>query len=225
VGAPIVPMAECRFAGISPGMDVAVFDADGHAVVGVEGELVVRQPFPSMTYGFLGEPERYEATYWSRWPDVWAHGDRAIIFDDGSALLPGRSDDVMAIAGKRVGPSEYEAIATALEPVTGAAAVGVPDRLKGEVAVVVFTSAAGSDDAALAAAIRRGVDEQLGRALRPAAVIAVSALPLTVSGKVHRRAVRAWLTGSDPGDLSGVQQLHARDELETHAARLAGGIS
>lgn len=222
VGAPIVPLRECRFAGISPGMDVAVFDAEGREVIGEEGELVIRQPFPSMTYGFWKEPERYVETYWSRWPDVWVHGDRAIIYEDGSALLPGRSDDVMNIAGKRVGPSGYEAIATELDEVTGAAAVGVPDARKGEAAVVVVTLGSGGDAALIAETIGQRVEASMGKAMRPRDVIAVSALPLTVSGKVHRRAVRAWLTGADPGDLSGAQQLESRDELVEHGARLVG---
>ncbi|CAN5777290.1 AMP-binding protein [soil metagenome] len=225
VGAPVVAMEECRFAGISPGMDVAVFDADGHEVVGVEGELVVRQPFPSMTYGFWGEPERYEDTYWSRWPDVWVHGDRAIIFEDGSALLPGRSDDVMNIAGKRVGPSEYEAVVTSIDGVTAAAAVGVRDPIKGEVAVLVITCHTDADPKALGTAITTQIEGLMGKALRPKDVICVTALPLTVSGKIHRRAVRAWLTGRDPGDLSGVQHLEHSDEIKTHAARFGEGVS
>lgn len=68
------------------------------------------------------------------------HGDRAVIFEDGSAVLPGRSDDVMNVGGKRVGPSEYESIATSLDDVTSAAAVGVPDPVKGEVAVLLITA-------------------------------------------------------------------------------------
>ncbi|MFW6090723.1 MAG: AMP-binding protein [Actinomycetota bacterium] len=221
VGAPVVPMRECRFAGISPGMDVAVFDGEGREVVGEEGELVIRRPFPSMTYGFWKEPERYEETYWSRWPGVWVHGDRAVIFEDGSAVLPGRSDDVMNVGGKRVGPSEYESIATSLDDVTSAAAVGVPDPVKGEVAVLLITAVPGSDEGSLAARIRERVDALMGKAMRPKDVIVVSILPLTVSGKVHRRAIRAWLTGTDPGDLSGAQHLESRAEIARHAARIA----
>lgn len=221
VGAPVVPMQECRFAGISPGMDVAVYDDSGKAVVGEEGELVVRQPFPSMTLGFWKEPERYEETYWSRWPDTWAHGDRAIFNHDGSALLPGRSDDVMNIAGKRIGPSEYESIATGVEAVTAAAAVGVPDRVKGEAAVVVVTARAGHDHVRVAGEICEAVTARMGKAMSPREVVVVRALPLTVSGKVHRRAVQAWLTGRDPGDLSGTQHLAAREELLRTGQRLA----
>lgn len=136
-------------------------------------------------------------------------------------MLPGRSDDVMNVGGKRVGPSEYESIATSLDDVTSAAAVGVPDPVKGEVAVLLITAVPGSDEESLAARIRERVDGLMGKAMRPKDVIAVSTLPLTVSGKVHRRAIRAWLTGTDPGDLSGAQHLESRTEITRHAARIA----
>lgn len=170
--------------------------------------------------GKPSSPERYEETYWSRWPDIWLHGDRPVILDDGSAMLPGRSDDVMNIGGKRVGPSEYESIATSLDDGTSAA-VGVPDPVKGEVAVLLITAMPGSDEDSLAARIRERVDALMGEAMRPKDVIVVSILPLTVSGKVHRRAIRAWLTGTDPGDLSGAQHLECRAEISRHAARIA----
>ena len=90
-----------------------------------------------MTNGFWRDRERYLETYWSRWPDVWAHGDWALIEDDGSWYIHGRSDDTLNVAGKRVGPAEVESAAVAHPLVAEAAAIGVPDEIKGE-RVVVF---------------------------------------------------------------------------------------
>ncbi len=214
-GNPAVEMPECRFAGPTPAIAAAVFDEQGERVVGEVGELVVTEPWPSMTLGFWGGDERYIETYWSRWEDVWVHGDRAIEHPDGSWELPGRSDDLMKIAGKRVGPVEFEETATSVDGVLTAAAVGYPDETKGEVPVVVVlpdpNRDVDSDD--LVARVQERITEALGKALRPAAVLLVEEIPLTRSGKVHRRVVRAGLTGEDPGDLSTLENPSARHAL------------
>lgn len=220
-GNPIVPMAECRFAGPAVGMDVDVLDPDGRPVVGQLGELVVNTPWPSMTWGFWGEPERYVDTYWSRWDGVWVHGDRAIRHEDGSWELPGRSDDLIKVAGKRIGPVEYESVAAEVEGVLGAAAVGVPDPVKGELAaVVVLPTADAPDPDTLAARVEERIVAHLGRAMRPRAIVVVPELPLTRSGKVHRRAVRGWLSGTDPGDLSNLDNPTAEAAIVAAARQL-----
>jgi acetyl-CoA synthetase len=206
VGSPVVPIPEGRFSGPAPGISADVFDADGKPVTGAVGELVVTRPWPSMTRGFWNDPDRYLETYWSKWPGVWVHGDQAIRYPDGSWEIPGRSDDVMNVAGKRVGPVEYESLADQVDGVIGSAAVAVPDVVKGEVVVVVVvrSPSAGQSDA-LADTVRSRIIHAMGKAMAPAAVLIVDALPLTRSGKVHRRAVRSWLTGADPGDLSTLE--------------------
>src|SRR5437879_10749303 len=90
-----------------------------------------------MTRGFWKDRERYIESYWSRFPDVWVHGDWAAIDDDGLWYILGRSDDTIKIAGKRLGPAEVESILVAHPAVTEAAAIGVPDEIKGE-ALVCF---------------------------------------------------------------------------------------
>ena len=90
------------------GMAVDVFDDDGKPVRGKVGELVCTKPWPGMTRGLYRDPERYLETYWSRWPDVWVHGDWASVDADGEWFLHGRSDDTIKIAGKRLGPAEVE---------------------------------------------------------------------------------------------------------------------
>lgn len=218
-GSPIIPTQAGRFAGPGPGMAVDVFGVDGAPLCGSEGELVIARSWPSMTRGFWQEPERYLETYWSRWPNVWCHGDRAIRHADGSWDLLGRSDDVIKVAGKRLGPAELESLATDVPGVVAAAAVGVPDVRLGEQAVMVVQTSE-SPDAwdAVRTLVKRRLDEALGRAFRVRVLVA-AALPMTRSGKVHRRAVRAWLQGTDPGDLSTLENPEA--EAEVCAAAVA----
>ena len=106
-GNVLTPMKPCSFAGPPPGIAADVVDDRGRPVRNQVGELVVRAPWIGMTRGFWRDPERYEQTYWSRFPGVWVHGDWAAIDDDGSGIL-GRSDDTIKIAGKRLGPAEVE---------------------------------------------------------------------------------------------------------------------
>lgn len=223
VGSPVVPVKECRFAGHAPGMAADVFDARGHSVVGEVGELVLTRPWPAMTRGLWREPERYLETYWSRWPGTWFHGDRAIRYEDGSWELLGRSDDVIKVAGRRLGPVEVESAATASDQIMIAAAVGIPDPTRGEVlALVIVPSplARGGDPDALARSVADQVAYTLGKPFRPAVVLVVDDIPLSRNGKVHRRAVRAWLTGTDPGDLSTVANLESKEAILAAKERL-----
>ena len=107
---PIAPIKPCAFAGPIPGMAAECFGEDGEPVRGQVGELVITKPWPGMTAGFWRDPARYEETYWSRWPDVWVHGDWAYVDDDGFWFIQGRSDDTLKIAGKRLGPAEVESV-------------------------------------------------------------------------------------------------------------------
>jgi acetyl-CoA synthetase len=214
-GSPAVVTQSGRFSGPSVGMDVDVVDPEGISVVDQVGELVVRRSWPSMTRGFWREPERYLESYWSKIPDVWVHGDRAIHFSDGSWELPGRSDDVMKIAGKRVGPAEFESLALENPGVALAGAVGVPDPTKGELCVVVVTRNPTGDFGDIAVQVENRITSAMGRAMKPRAVLVVDSLPLTRSGKVHRRALRSWLSGVTSGDLSSLDN----PECETSIRR------
>src|SRR5439155_15582501 len=106
---PITPLKPCTLRGPGLGMDVDVFDENGKPVRGQMGHLVCKQPAPSMTRGFWKDPQRYIETYWSRWPDVWFHGDCALVDEDGFWSLHGRSDDVIKVSGRCTGPAEIEA--------------------------------------------------------------------------------------------------------------------
>jgi acetyl-CoA synthetase len=191
---PIKPMA---FACAVPGIAADVVDR----------ELVIRKPWPGMTRGFWRDPDKYLETYWSRFPDIWVHGDWARIDKDGFWYIEGRSDDTLKVGGKRVGPAEVESAATAHRAVLEAAAIGVPHELKGE-AIVVFVVLRPNHQPsdALGTEIVEAIARSLGRPLRPEAVRFVTDLPKTRNAKILRRVIRgAYLGQTDLGDLSALE--------------------
>jgi acetyl-CoA synthetase len=188
------------------GMAADVFGPDGRPVRGEVGELVVTEPWPAMTRGFWNEPDRYLASYWERWEGVWVHGDWASIDGDGFWFLHGRSDDTLNVGGKRLGPAEVESAAVAHPSIVTAAAIGVPDAVKGEVIVVYAVTRPGADPGQqLAAEVSDTIAATLGKAFRPRAVLFVDDLPRTRSAKIMRRVIKALAVGTDPGDLSSLE--------------------
>jgi acetyl-CoA synthetase len=208
---PIAPLKPCSLGFPALGEDVDVFGPDGTPVRGEVGELVCKRPWPGMTRGLWGDPERYLDTYWSRWPGVWTHGDWASIDADGYWFLHGRSDDTLNIAGKRIGPAELESAAIGSGIVAEAAAVGIPHEIKGEVAWIFCVASPDAD--ADAGRVADAVSNALGKAFKPERIVWVSALPKTRSAKIVRRAVRAQALGTDPGDLSSLENPDALEEI------------
>ena len=203
---PAIAIKACSLGGPALGMAVDVVDSEGRSVRGEVGELVCRKPFPGMTRGFWGDPERYLDAYWRKLPGIWVHGDWASIDEDGYWFLHGRSDDTLNIAGKRIGPAELESAAVAHPAVQEAAAVGIPHEVKGEAAWIFCVLGPGYEaNDEVAADITDLAAEELGKAFRPDRVVFVPALPKTRSAKIVRRAVRASAVGDDPGDLSSVE--------------------
>jgi acetyl-CoA synthetase len=204
---PVRALKACAFHGPVFGVDADVVNEHGVSVRGEVGELAIRQPWPGMTQGFWGDDERYLKTYWSRFPDVWVHGDWASVDADGFWYIHGRSDDTINVAGKRVGPAEYESAIVAHAGVREVAAVAVPDELKGEsvVCLVVVRPAVGESEA-LRSELNSRVIEDLGKALAPKAVKFVDDLPHTRNGKMMRRVARArYLKLESLGDLSALE--------------------
>jgi acetyl-CoA synthetase len=211
----IHPLKPCSFAGPIPGIAADVIDDEGQPVRGSVGELVIRKPWPGMTRGFWRDPTRYEETYWSKYGDIWVHGDWATVDDDGFWFIQGRSDDTIKIAGKRVGPAEVESAATGHPAVAEAAAIGVPHPVKGE-GVVLFVVLKPNEQPAdaLRDGIKDTVAAELGRPLRPEEVRFVGDLPRTRSAKIMRRVIRArHLGATDLGDLSGLDNPAAIEEI------------
>jgi acetyl-CoA synthetase len=221
MGNMLTPMKPCAFSSPLPGMAADVVDEDGRSVRGKVGELVIREPWIGMTRGFWKDRQRYIDSYWSRWPDVWVHGDWAAIDDDGLWYILGRSDDTIKIAGKRLGPAEVESILVAHPKVSEAAAVGVPDSIKGEALVcfcVLKKDANGGVD--LAAELKRSVARDLGKALAPRDVLFVADIPKTRNAKVMRRVVRAAYIGEKLGDTSALENPASLEEIKRLASEV-----
>ena len=205
MGNLLLPLKPCAFSAPCPGIAADVVDEAGRSVRGRVGELVISAPWIGMTRGFWKDPARYEETYWSRWPGVWVHGDWAAIDDDGLWYILGRSDDTIKIAGKRLGPAEVESILVGHPDVVEAAAIGVPDPIKGTLAVCFCVLRRGAvPDEALRSALRQRLVSDLGKALAPKDVVFVTDLPKTRNAKVMRRMIRAAYLGDDPGDTSSL---------------------
>ncbi|MBV8172500.1 MAG: AMP-binding protein [Candidatus Eremiobacteraeota bacterium] len=213
---PVRDLVPCAFHGPVFGMDADVVDASGNSVRGEVGELVVRQPWPGMTQGFWHDDERYLKTYWSRFPDVWVHGDWASVDAAGFWFIHGRSDDTINVAGKRVGPAEYESAIVAHGGVREVAAVSVPDELKGESVVCLVVLRDGiAESEALRTELTGKVTANLGKALAPKAVKFVDDLPHTRNGKMMRRVARARYLRSDSlGDLSALENPASLDAID-----------
>src|SRR5439155_13825835 len=126
-----------------------------------------------MVRGFWQEPERYVETYWSRFKDIWVHGDWAMRDDDGHWFILGRSDDTLKVAGKRVGPAEVESLLVAHPLVTEAAVIGVPDELKGT-AMVAFCVLNSEPTTDLEKELKSLVAKDMGKPLAPSKVHFVS---------------------------------------------------
>jgi acetyl-CoA synthetase len=218
---PVEEIHSCSLGGPALGMDVDVVDDNGRPLRGRVGELICRQPWPSMTRGIWKDDERYREAYWSTYPGLWRHGDYAIADDAGWFIL-GRSDDVMNVAGKRVAPAEIESVLATDDAVAESAVVGIPDATKGE-AVWAFwipragaTDAAGDeDDAVVSARLTALVAAQVGKPFAPARVVRVAQLPKTRSAKIMRRAIRAAVLDTDPGDLSGAENPEAVEDIRS----------
>jgi acetyl-CoA synthetase len=218
MGNVLTPMKPCAFSGPLPGMAADVIDENGKSVRGRVGELVIREPWIGMTRGFWKDRERYIETYWSRFPDVWVHGDWAAVDSDGLWYILGRSDDTIKIGGKRVGPAEVESILIAHPQVTEAAAIGVPDSIKGEALVCFCVLKKGANaDLTLAAELKKDVGRDLGKALAPREVVFVADIPKTRNAKVMRRIVRAAYLGEKLGDTSALENPASLDEIKRAA--------
>ena len=210
------PIRPGGFNSIGIGMHAGVVDPAGNRVKGAPGELAIFEPFIGMTMGFWGTPERYIESYWTKIPGIWMHGDLAIEEEDGHFTLLGRCDDVMKVAGKRIGPSEIEAIVADGHDIVEAVAFGVPDALSGEAIVIMIVPGPDSSDGAEARAAKT-VTDRLGKAFRPKSVATVSRLPKTRNGKVVRRLARAAWLGEAAGNVDGLEDPGVFEELKAVA--------
>ena len=222
MGNPILPLKPCAFSAPCPGIAADVLDENGKPIRNAVGELVIKAPWIGMTRGFWNDPQRYLDTYWSRWPNVWVHGDFAAIDSDGLWYILGRSDDTIKVAGKRLGPAEVESILTRHPDVVEAAAIGVPHEVKGSELVLFVVLKRGAETGVDAdkrrATIRTRLSQmiiaEMGKALAPKTILFVSDLPKTRNAKVMRRMIRAAYLGQEPGDTSWLVNPEAVEEIK-----------
>jgi acetyl-CoA synthetase len=195
-------------------MAADVVDVNGNSIRKAVGELIIRQPWIGMTRGFWNDTQRYLDTYWSRFPNAWLHGDWAMIDSDGMWYILGRSDDTIKIAGKRLGPAEAESILSAHPAVREAAAIGIPDSIKGEALVcfVILRSTHGPSEE-LRETLKLRVIDELGKPLAPRDIRFVADLPRTRNAKIMRRVVRAAYLNQDPGDITALENPAALDAV------------
>ncbi len=214
LGNVLTPLKPCAFSGPAPGMVADVVDDGGNSVRGQVGELVVRRPWIGMTRGFWKDPQRYLETYWSRFPDLWVHGDYAAVDEDGQWFILGRSDDTIKVAGKRVGPAEIESLLVDHPAVSEAAAIGVPDEIKGEAVVAFVVLHPGFEpNETLRAELVGRVVKEMGKPFAPRSMFFVRDLPKTRNAKVMRRVIRAAYLGQPAGDLSALVNPEAMEEI------------
>ncbi len=221
---PVVPLKPSTLWGRGLGMDADVFDDNGNPVRGQPGYLVVKKPSPSMTRGLWGEPERYIETYWSRFPGVWYHGDLAYIDEEGFWYILGRADDVIKVAGKRIGPAEIEAILNAHPAVVESACIGAPHPIKGEV-IACFIIPRTKFTTGLEEELKDRVAEALGKPFRPFAIIPVPDLPRTRSGKIMRRIIRGLVRGMSVGKPEVMENPESVEYIKSAVEELKRRVS
>jgi acetyl-CoA synthetase len=190
-----------------PGIDAAVVSLDGTpCATGEKGIMVLKRPFPGLTAGLWGEPERYGRDYWERIPGVYYSGDSAHIDEDGYVWFGGRADEIIKIAGHRIGTIEVESACLRHPAVAECAVVGRPDDLRGEVISAFVLLKHGHTPSA---DLRKAVIDPIRRELGPVAVIGelnfVGMLPKTRSGKLMRRVLKAVILDRDPGDITTIE--------------------
>jgi acetyl-CoA synthetase len=211
----LLPLKPCAFSAACPGMDADVVDENGNSIRNAVGELVIKAPWIGMTRGFWNDKQRYLDTYWSRWDNVWVHGDFAAIDNDGLWYILGRSDDTIKIAGKRLGPAEVESILVRHKDIVEAAAIGVPHEVKGSELILFAVTRPGVESSDL---LRRELHEmvvaEMGKPLAPKAILFVSDLPKTRNAKVMRRVIRSAYLGLELGDTSSLVNPQAVEEIK-----------
>jgi acetyl-CoA synthetase len=186
-----------------PGVVADVVDADGNPVpAGQGGLLVLRRPLPYMLRTVWNNPARYEE-YWRKVPGCYSAGDVAVRDSDGWYAVLGRADDVLNVAGHRIGTADVEGSLLRHPAVAESAVVGLPDPVKGErIAAYVVVKAGVEAGPGLVASLKDHVRQDLGPIATPGEVEIVATLPKTRSGKIVRRLLKAQALGNDPGDLS-----------------------
>jgi acetyl-CoA synthetase len=199
-----------------PGVNADIIDESGKSLpAGEKGFLVIKSPWPGMLMGLHGDPQRYQETYWSKFPGMFYTGDYAIRDKDGYFWLLGRADEVLKIAGHRIGTIEIEDAVVSHEDVVEAAVASKPDPVKGDSVVIFAILKQGVEPSPeLKNKIKQHIRKTLGPVATPDDIYFVAKLPKTRSGKIMRRVLKAVASGTKIGDLTTLEDEASVEEVK-----------
>jgi acetyl-CoA synthetase len=214
-GIEMVPMKPGSATFPMPGVDAGVVDENGDSVpLGTKGFLVIRRPWPGMLLTLWGDDEKYKMTYWSRFPGCYHTGDYAMIDKDGYLWLLGRADDVLKIAGHRLGTMELESAFVSHGSIAEAAVTSKPDQIKGESIIAFVVPKEGvTKSPQLRNELVEHIKKTVGAIAVPEELYFVEKLPKTRSGKIMRRLLKAVASGGSIGDTTTLEDGAAVEEV------------
>jgi acetyl-CoA synthetase len=199
-----------------PGIGAEVVDEKGNVITHGGGYLTLTHPWPGMLRGIWGDPERFQETYWSKFPGRYFAGDGAKLDDDGYLWLLGRVDDVMNISGHRISTTEVESALVSHPSVAEAAVVGANDATTGQAIIAYVTLRGGASVSEND--LRNHVAKEIGAIAKPKAIFFTPDLPKTRSGKIMRRLLRDVAEGRNLGDTTTLADASVVTELQKRAA-------
>jgi acetyl-CoA synthetase len=197
----------------APGFDLDIIDEKENSLTNQKGFLVINKPWPTTTRGLLGDNSRYIKAYWSQHQNRWFHGDYVLRDSDGLWYMYGRVDDVINVSGHRLSTVEIEQIVCTHPKISDSAAISIPDDITGEAIVVFVVPKEPVQN--MQKEIQDYISDKIGKLARPKSVSIISDLPKTRTGKIMRRLLRAKLLGESLGDLSGLENPHVLDEVQS----------
>ena len=210
-----------------PGVSISVVDENGVDVEpNKKGYLIIKNPWPGMLLTLWNDDEKYKTVYWSKYENYYYTGDYAIKDEDDYLWLLGRADDVLKVAGHRIGTAEVESSIVSHADVAESAVCGVPDEIKGEkiIAFAVLKEGTSKDPEVLRKEIKNKVRSGVGPIATPEQIYFVSKLPKTRSGKIMRRLLKAIASNEKIGDVSTLEDGSAVSEVQTAFEELKNSI-
>jgi acetyl-CoA synthetase len=215
-GIELIPLKPGSATKPLPSIQAEVFNEKGQQVpAGTKGFLVVKTPWPGMLQTLWKDPERFKQTYFGRWPNIYYTGDYAVRDEDGYFWLLGRADEVLKVAGHRIGTVELESALVSHPAVSEAAVMGKEDAVKGEVPVAFVTLRTGYNPSEeLRADLVKHIRTTIGPIATPDAIVIVNKLPKTRSGKIMRRLLKAVLSGAPLGDTSTLEDEASVEDIK-----------
>ena len=200
-----------------PGVKISVVDEFGTEVPpNIKGYLIIRNPWPGMLQTLWEDDEKYKTVYWSKYPNCYYAGDYALKDEDGYYWILGRADDVLKIAGHRIGTAELESCIVGDDTVAESAVCGIPDEIKGDViiAFVVLKENISTDKIILEKDLFNQIRNDIGAIATPKQIYFVPKLPKTRSGKIMRRLLKSIGNGDIIGDTSTLDDISAVTEIQ-----------